>query len=391
MSPRCPPCHLCGEPSLKAITTYRHFSRVTSDSKPWPKAGRLFLCSVCGGIQKPLDLEWESEINSIYNSYSIYHQSAGGVEQSVFAPASGSPSPRSARLLDSLRSHIKLPENGKLLDVGCGNGAFLRAFSAALPSWSLRGTELNAKYQKEVESIEGVEALHVCSPDQVPGCFDLVTLIHVLEHIPKPQQFLADLRAKVDRGGIVIIHVPDYRRNPFDLLITDHITHFTKPTLLQTIQSAGYEIVSISDTWVPKELTVVARNMQQQSWRTDRAKRVSASDVITRLAWLDAVIASAKELSRSTPFGLFGTTIAATWLFTELEGQVRFFVDEDPSRADRDYMGRPVYRPAATPSGGHVFIALPEAFARTVQCRLEQVASQCVFHIPPPFRKVSTR
>ena len=223
-------CHVCDGLSLDPVPEYGKFSRVTSDSKPWPKGGHLSVCRVCGCVQKTADAEWESEIAKIYDSYSIYHQSEG-VEQSVFGQASGRVSSRSAHLLGHLRSKVDLPETGRLLDVGCGNGAFLRAFSSALPRWSLHGTELNAKYQEEVESIDRVEALHVGSLDQVPGCFDLVTLIHVLEHIPNPRGLLAELCDKLKCGGLLVIQVPAYMRNPFDLLIADHITHFSKTML----------------------------------------------------------------------------------------------------------------------------------------------------------------
>src|SRR5436309_13941336 len=91
-------CQLCGAYPLEAVKDYANFSRVTSDSKPWPKGGRLFVCSLCGCVQKSVDSEWESEIGRIYNSYSIYHQGEG-TEQSVFDNTSGAVSARSERLL----------------------------------------------------------------------------------------------------------------------------------------------------------------------------------------------------------------------------------------------------------------------------------------------------
>lgn len=377
-------CHICGEHPLDAVADYAKFSRVTSDSKPWPKGGRLFVCPFCACVQKTVDAKWESEVGRIYDSYSIYHQSEG-TEQSVFDQVSGAVSSRSARLLQRLRSQVELPDTGRLLDVGCGNGAFLRVFSSTMPRWSLRGTELNARYEKEIESIAGVEGLHVGAPAEVPGCFNLITLVHVLEHVPNPRKFLAELGDKLEFGGLLVIEVPAFLRNPFDLLIADHITHFSKATILQPIRAAGYESVIVSDDWIPKELTVVARKAHRSTSVARSPSESALQPLLTRVRWLSAVVSMATGLSVSSRLGLFGTSIAATWLFEELAGEVDFFVDEDPNRAGRMYMDRPVYLPNDVPAGSQVFVALPPGFVEPVKARLERHSLKFKLILPPVF------
>lgn len=377
-------CHLCGHPSLQEIGSYPNFSRVTSDSKPWPKGGRLFICSSCGGVQKIVDSDWESEVGRIYDSYSIYHQSAG-TEQSVFDQSSGVGSSRSAHLLERLRSQGDLPDSGRLLDVGCGNGAFLSTFGAALPHWSLHGTELSAKYRKEIETIAGPGSLHVGGPTEVPGRFDLITLVHVLEHIPNPRRLLVELWEKLSVGGLLVIQVPGFMRNPFDLLIADHITHFNKTTILQPVRAAGYDVVIVTETWIHKELSVVARKGSGRTSSDNPLLEPALQPLLTRLRWLSAVVEAAAKLSASSGVGLFGTSIAATWLFTELAGRVDFFVDEDPNRAGRRYMKRPVYLPSEVPAGSQVFVALPSGFGEPVKARLETHSVRYRLVLPPVF------
>lgn len=377
-------CHVCGQSPLDIVTDYGNFFRVTSDSKPWPKGGRLFVCPACACVQKTVDAEWEAEVGVIYDSYSIYHQGEGA-EQSVFDQTSGGASSRSAHLINRLRSEVELPAEGRLLDVGCGNGAFLRAFNLDFPRWLLHGTELNAKYQTEVESIRGVEALHVGGPADVPGRFNVVTLVHVLEHIPDPQRLLTQLWDKLEPGALLVIEVPSFRRNPFDLLIADHITHFSKSTLLHSVQTAGYHVVVATEDWVPKELTVVARRGESRTSGTEPVSEPGLQPLLTRLDWLSSILTMASELSTSSRLGLFGTSIAATWLFEELAGRVDFFVDEDLNRAGRRYMDRPVYLPTDVPEGSHVLIALPLSFAAPVKARLEKHARRYTLILPPAF------
>src|SRR5262249_50305003 len=144
----------------------------------------------------------------IYRSYTIYYQS-GGAEQAVFDGATGRPSSRSDRLVLRLRERVELPHSGRLLDVGCGNGAFLAAFGRRSPGWALRGLEVNDNNRAAVEQIPGVEALDVGELHDVPGDFDLISLIHALEHIADPAGLLQEAGSKLVRGGAFLIEVPN--------------------------------------------------------------------------------------------------------------------------------------------------------------------------------------
>lgn len=250
-----------------------------------------------------------TQTRRIYEGYRIYHQS-NGLEQSVFAEGPA-PVARSALLLDRLLARFAFPERGRLLDVGCGNGSLLRAFSSLMPSWTLAGTELDDRHRAEVEEIAGVEALYVCPPDGVPGCFALITLVHVLEHVPAPWRWMARLVRKLDED--VLVQVPDYRQNPFDLLIADHCTHFSWDVLEEVVRRAGFEPLLVADDWVEKEVSVVARRGRT---RREESAPSRCSETLAglrgRVEWLNAVRDVARRASLLGPFGVFGTSIAGT-------------------------------------------------------------------------------
>ena len=143
------PCHLCGHTHVESVPKYSALRRVTSDCKPWAAGGWLGVCRACGGVQKRMDAKWRAEIEQVYSDYTIYHQS-GGTEQAVFSAATGQGKARSERIVERLVQSGLACERGRLLDVGCGNGALLRACSWLMPGWSLAGTEINGKYKAEV-------------------------------------------------------------------------------------------------------------------------------------------------------------------------------------------------------------------------------------------------
>jgi SAM-dependent methyltransferase len=378
--PSPPRCHVCGAGDPAPVPGYETLGRVTSDCKPWPAGGRLCVCEVCGCVQKAIDATWRLEAERIYADYTLYYQ-GGGAEQSVFEAASGVAAPRSARLLQRLQEDFQLAHTGRLLDVGCGNGAFLRAFSDLAPGWRLAATELSARSRHLVEAIPHFDNLYIGPIHSVPGTFDVVSLIHVLEHIPAPGGILEEVCGTLGPGGLLVIQVPDYSQNPFDLLVADHATHFTPETAGELVRSCGYEALALAADWIPKEISVVARGEGRPDARRHPRPRGDLGRATAAVAWLRTVASRARELASRGSFGLFGTSIAAMWLLGILGDQVQFFVDEDPRRVGKILRGRPVHHPSSVPAGSHVLLALPPRLAESVGRRIASPAAS--FHPPP--------
>lgn len=377
-------CRACGSASLTRVRGYDRLRRVTSDCKPWPAGGTLLICDDCGLVQKRTDAVWEAEMQEIYDGYAIYHQS-GGEEQAVFEDASGGAA-RSSVLVRKLVEHFTLPSKGRLLDVGCGNGSLLRSFARLRPEWSLCGTELNDKYIESVERIDQVEMVHCGLPEGLPGEFDVITMVHVLEHIPEPNLFLEGVRSKLRKNGILVVQIPDHRMNPFDLLIADHCTHFTVRTLGRYLQSRAYNVRLLETRWIPKEMTAVVENREsdisQYAGLCDEGQITPMEEVTVCIEWLKQLLVQAKALAERGNFGIFGTSIAATWLASELGTGIDFFVDEDRNRVGKRFMGRPVFYPEDIPEESNVFVAMPSKLARNLCERLQVAGRKYNFSIP---------
>jgi 2-polyprenyl-3-methyl-5-hydroxy-6-metoxy-1,4-benzoquinol methylase len=376
-------CHACGSAKGWNVPEYSRFRRVTSDCRPWSAGGRMGVCAACSSAQAILDSAWHQEAARIYEQYAIYHQSQGA-EQSVFDQQSGQATSRSVRLVQRLRSEMRLPERGRLLDIGCGNGALLRAFSHAVPGWSLAGVEVSERYKSQVEAVPGVEGLFTCPPTEVPGQFHLISLIHTLEHIPAPREYLDRIRPKLHPDGLLLIEVPDCEQNPFMFLIADHSLHCFLSPLRLLVESAGYTVERIANDWVPKELTVVARPIHSEHAAQGVNSQVVLNQVQSRLAWLQHFVGTAQTLAARGPLGIFGTSIAATWLFAELDGAAAFFVDEDPNRIGRTHLDRPIYPIDGMPKGSQLILALPLALAQAVAKRVPPGLAECHLPLPMP-------
>ncbi len=368
------PCQVCGRKALNEVPGFTDLDRITSDCRPFKCGGTLAVCGECAAVQKISNDQWLREISEIYQHYNVYSQ-GGGEEQMVLDPVSGGPKRRSVVLARLLHETNQLPDMGLALDVGCGNGATLRAFSGEFSSWKLYGHDLNAKSLKTLRQIPRFNQFFAGSLENIDEKFHLVSMIHSLEHFPNPLSILKVLREKVRDDGYLFVEVCNVEENPFDLLVADHLMHFSPSSLGAISTQAGFATVKLETSWVKKELSLLSNLSRNQSipLRTDPIQTMS--EIAEKVIWLRQLKDTALRASEENQnFGIFGTSIAATWLANYLGDRVKYFVDEDPSRTGRPFMGKPVLAPGSVPDSSTVFIALAPKLASAIRERLSYLS-----------------
>ena len=363
-------CHFCQHEFAVDANDRRSLPRVTSDCRPAARTGALAVCPACCLTQTIVADDWRAAADAAYRDYAIY-EAGGGAEQKV-ASDSGLQS-RSKVIVERLAQRQILPASGTWLDFGCGNGGFLHAFADRFPSWQLEGAETDQRHLAELESIAGFRRLHGVDASQLTGRYEGVSLVHVLEHIAKPSPVLAALRERTTPGGFLFVEVPSWRANPFALMIADHASHFTPATLEMVVNASGWKAEAAREDWVPKELSLVARNGGQDAAAATHLDYGEEKEALhSAVRWLAGVMKEAQQVaSESMNFGLFGSAIAATWLYQGVTDRVRFFVDEDPQRVGRTHLGLPILSPAQVPAEADVFVGVGPAIAEALLERLQ--------------------
>lgn len=162
--------------------------------------------------------------------------------------------------------HPYLPsEIGRLLDVGCFQGAFGRDVKAAHPSaevWGIEATEDAA----EVAAGRLDRVIRGSFPEDVPAGeqFDVVTFLDALEHIADPWAALEAARKMLAPGGRVVASIPNVRHVAFDLLVKGrweyrddgimdrtHLRFFTESTIRRTFDDCGFTIETLDPLTAP--------------------------------------------------------------------------------------------------------------------------------------------
>jgi len=339
----------------------------------------------CDGVQKFPDARLLGEIDQIYRNYRLYHQSDGR-EQVVLDAQGKQPRDRSAVIIENLLSSMEWSAQGEMLDVGCGNGDMLKAYSSAMPGWKLWGHDINSPNQSLVEEVSSLEALLTGELADIGQTFDLITMVHSLEHFTAPVEALTTLRTKLKPQARLFIQVADYALHIFELCIADHILHFSEHTLTRLLQRCGYEVLSITPSWYPKELSIVAvpaQAIQLHDDETENYETAAKDSLVQKVSWLEAIIRDVQLEAARRPaglFGIFGTSIAATWVYAAVGDDIAFFVDEDATRHGKNYHGKPVLMPDDVPSDATVYLCLTPNTARSIFNRLQ---TQINLLLPP--------
>ena len=112
----------------------------------------------------------------------------------------------------SLKKKLKLISNlqkdkGRLLDIGAGTGSFLAA--AKQQNWSTFGVEPNEKARKL--SLEKNVKLENTLAAFEGEKFEVITLWHVLEHLPNLENIVKSIEDLLSPNGILVIAVPNYK------------------------------------------------------------------------------------------------------------------------------------------------------------------------------------
>lgn len=169
-----------------------------------------------------------------------------GVPASLFMPNAGAS-------IDAEMRHLPRPLPGqRLLDLGCGSGAFLQLAAGA--GWDVVGVDFDVKAVDVARRggldirVGGVEVL-----DPATERFDVITMSHVIEHVHRPLEVLQGCYELLHPGGLLWIETPNiastghviYRENWRGLEPPRHLVLFSQQSLHSALTKTGFAEIAV--------------------------------------------------------------------------------------------------------------------------------------------------
>jgi len=209
------PCPVCNQPSQYDFSgrdlMFNHYDRYD-----------YHRCTSCNFIfQHPLPTT--EQIGSFYpNEYEVYEEQSrlkkvSGLRKSILKKYYGYSHLNTNTFNDFIcfipkqfnnNFEVHFCANGKVLDVGCGNGRYLDGMKKL--GWQVKGVEFNEGAVR-VCNLSGLDVHHgdLFSANFDANSFDVINVSHVVEHVPNPKEFFAELSRVLKKNGTLIIKTPN--------------------------------------------------------------------------------------------------------------------------------------------------------------------------------------
>ncbi|TXI66467.1 MAG: class I SAM-dependent methyltransferase [Flavobacterium sp.] len=145
------------------------------------------------------------------------------------------------------------PLKGRILDIGAGTGDFL--LECKNQNWDILGIEPNDKAKsiavgKGIKFGDTIEKLESNS-------FDVITMWHVLEHVPDVEHQVAELKRLLKPSGTIIIAVPNFKSYDAKYYkdfwaaydVPRHLWHFSKTAIEKLFDKQNMNLEDIKPMW----------------------------------------------------------------------------------------------------------------------------------------------
>ena len=267
----------------------------------------------------------------------------------------GSTEQRPQEQIDWLNARQLLMPGSVFLDVGCYEGSFL----SKLPSNVIRmGVDIDAPAiargrARDPEINLTHAAFDAFTPEKPP---EVISLFHVLEHLPDPLAVLRRLRAISAQKAKLVVEVPVLdggETNDINgFFSVQHLTHFSRNTLHHILKKAGWDIIEVVKMKGYNGYRVLAQAGQETH---DVTKDISdIRDLQTILSgWYKAQAEVERPLTMVPTVG--NIVIWGAGLHTEVlyhlsslfrQPERRFLlVDSDPMKQGKSWRGIPIVSP----------------------------------------------
>ncbi|NIV17363.1 MAG: methyltransferase domain-containing protein [Woeseiaceae bacterium] len=364
-------CNVCAAELDHPV--YESETSLTSLCDVFPQPTRVRTCGNCGHLQTD---EIENAAAFYDADYTILTESEE--EDQIYEVRDGKKIYRTEHQVDVLRSKLDIAADTRILDYGCAKSSMMRTLKEDEPALGPFLYDVSDRYVPFWENFAEPSNWAVYDvPPSWDSKFDIVTSFFALEHITRPAEIVGQIFQLLRPGGIFYGIVPNVLTNSADLVVIDHVNHFTRSSLDCLLTTAGFEVQDVDAEAHRGAFVFVAKRPTEatdSSWAADPQEVQETACELQSIArfWGNAA-ARLREAELGTVDGgevaVYGAGFYGAFIRSCLSRpeRIRCFVDQNPFLQGSELGGVPVVPPDDLPRDiRNVFVGLNPGHAKTI-------------------------
>ena len=231
-------CEICGSESFDP-----KFIAYDRNNKTTGQIFKIMECKGCG-VNQTLPLPDLAELSQYYP---LPYYPTGYVSEKYYQS-------HIARFqLAKIKIIQAFAQTGRLLDIGCGVGHFIRtALNQGYKAECVEFSETAAAVGRERWNLQIVSG-DFLSSQFMPESFDIITLWQVFEHLREPRSVLCKIYKLLKPNGLLVIAVPNFasvqarvfRNRWYHLDVPRHLFHYSPESLVKILDTCNLHVDKI--------------------------------------------------------------------------------------------------------------------------------------------------
>lgn len=386
-------CAVCAAPIHSPIYESHGHTSMTTMLRLYRDSTVVWFCDRCGHLQTDAIVPPD---DYYAHQYSILAES--DEEDLLYKVVHGRQVFQVEHRVETLLKKVPVRAGARVLDFGCAKGAVVERLRRTCPDMTAHFFDVTDRYlsfwERAIQSdggpaetktrrdrtAEASPSLPRWAVHDLPSVwrhqFDLVCSFYVLEHVTDPVATVQEMTSLLRPGGTVYLLVPNAQANPADMIVADHLQHFSESSLREVMHRAGLELVDIDSTSHDAAFIAAGRKVDQPA-TLDRPSPESICELREHYIKTGAMWSAARDrvqsfesaASQGRPACIYGAGFYGNFVASCLKHpeNVMCFVDQNRFLHGRTTCGKPIVAPDQLARNIEVvYVGLNPAVARTV-------------------------
>jgi len=348
-------CAVCQKTSLKLFEV--ESQRITSISRIFPDGSQTFYCKNCMHVQTRIE---DDEKNYYDNNYpiSLNHED----DDQVYDVVEGKVLYRNQHQFNILMEKSRLDSSKRILDFGAAKGIIAKKLADTFGGGNIFVYDVSYSYVNYWNpKIPAANQAINTIPATWQKSFDYLVSMFVMEHVSEIRNYVNQVVNLLRDGGGFFAIVPYLLSNPCDLLVSDHLNHFTKESLTNLLGTYGFSSIQIEDDLFRGALVVTAKLQKTNIVEVNSTNEIESVLDLAEYWENETKTIRDYETKGNNRIAIYGAGIYGLFIYSKLKDKAKIvcFIDQNPFLNGERHEGVEIVSPNNVPEGVEtIFVGL---------------------------------